>query len=267
MSRVLDDRSGRRITSPGVVTTCRAVQANDAPRCTKTCRSYLSFRRYSELARRPLLSYAVVCAAATALVAPIKPPVASGKTPVTLLSGFLGAGKTTSLSHLLSNAEGLRRVVVNDVASEHRRGPHLQVTDSSESDSGVVKLQNGCACCSLSGELNTALRSLSDSGEYDHLIVELSGVANPDTAKKNLKDALVADRGLGVELDRVVTLVDCSTFLTYFERDVLLAQEPALRETTADDEPVSKCADRKACRSCSSIKWRAQMCSSSTSSI
>ena len=153
----------------------------------------------------------------TALVVP--------STPVTLLSGFLGAGKTTCLSHLLSNSEGLRLgVVVNDVAKLNIDAALISdVAATSEGESDVIKLQNGCACCSLSGELNTALRTLSASGEYDHLIVELSGVANPDTAKGNLEEALAADSDLGVALDRVVTLVDSSTFLSYFERDVQVA--------------------------------------------
>ena len=180
---------------------------------------------------------------ATALVAP-------STTPVTLLSGFLGAGKTTCLSHLLSNAEGLRLgVVVNDVAKLNIDAALVSnAAASGKSDSDVVKLQNGCACCSLSGELNAALRTLSASGDYDQLIVELSGVANPDTAKKNLQQALDADGALGVALDRVVTLVDSSTFLSFFERDVLVAQQSELRELTADDEdevPIDKCADRK----------------------
>ena len=174
--------------------------------------------------------------------------VASSATPVTLLAGFLGAGKTTCLSHLLSNVEGVRLgMVVNDVAKLNIDAALLSnAALSSESDSDVVKLQNGCACCSLSGELNTALLKLSASGEYDHLIVELSGVANPETTKANLNEALAADGAtLGVVLDRVVTLVDSSTFLSYFERDVQVAEQPELRELSADDAPMDPCADRK----------------------
>ena len=167
-------------------------------------------------------------------------------TPVTLLSGFLGAGKTTCLSHLLSYAEGVRLgVVVNDVAKLNIDAALISNAASNERDSDVVRLQNGCACCSLSGELNTALRKLSDSGEYDQLIVELSGVANPETAKNNLNQALADDPSLGVALDQVVTLVDSSTFLSYFERDVRVADQPELRES-ASDAPINPCAERAA---------------------
>ena len=175
--------------------------------------------------------------------------VAPGATPVTVLSGFLGAGKTTCLSHLLSNADGLRLgVVVNDMAKLNIDAALISNTAaaSSESDSGVVKLQNGCACCSLSDELTTALSALSASGEYDHLIVELSGVANPATTRANLEQALAADSALGVALDRVVTLIDSSTFLSYFETDVEMARQAELREqapSAADDAPRSSCAE------------------------
>lgn len=176
-------------------------------------------------------------AASVALVKPV---------PVSLLSGFLGAGKTSCLSHLLTNAGGLRiGVVVNDVAAlnidaeliaDVAQGP------SDSSDDSIVRLQNGCACCSLADDLNNALRTLSQSGSYDHLIVELSGVAEPDLAKSNLKREVSSDDLL---LDRVVTLVDASSFLMYFDADTRMSEQPELRETDEDGNAVDECADGK----------------------
>ena len=97
------------------------------------------------------------------LSAALTAPIA---TPVTLLSGFLGAGKTTCLEHLLSNAEGSRfGVVVNDVAKLNIDAALISNAAASSESGEVIKLENGCACCNLAGELNTALRTMSASGE------------------------------------------------------------------------------------------------------
>jgi hypothetical protein len=120
--------------------------------------------------------------------------------PITVLSGFLGTGKTTLLQKMLSNKQGLKiGVIVNDVASVNIDSK-LVMRDSNSADSsnalqadGMVELQNGCACCSLSDELLTSvanLVTLSDlkeqSGEeedgtatrgggFQHIVIELSG--------------------------------------------------------------------------------------------
>jgi Ni2+-binding GTPase involved in maturation of urease and hydrogenase len=122
--------------------------------------------------------------------------------PITILSGFLGSGKTTLLQHMLSHNEGLKiAVVVNDVASVNIdsklvRGQSTAASpddgaysdaDSNESSpatpAGIVELQNGCACCSLSGELLTSVSELltlsdmrHDDEKFDHIIVEMSGM-------------------------------------------------------------------------------------------
>ena len=172
--------------------------------------------------------------------------VSPSPTPVSLLSGFLGAGKTTCLSHLLSNKQGLRvGVIVNDVA---KLNIDADLVSQTEGD-GVVRLQNGCACCDIAGELTDSLRTLGSSGEYDHILVELSGVAEPDVAKSNLRLALAKDPELGARLSRVVTLVDSSTFLSYFDTKERLGNVESLREehTHADGEDNhAACADAKA---------------------
>jgi len=143
-------------------------------------------------------------------------------TPVTLLSGFLGAGKTSCLSHILKEAGGLRLgVVVNDVA---KLNIDAALISKGAPERDVVRLQNGCACCSISDELTDALAKLGAAGEYDHIVVELSGVAEPDLVRANFKAALRANPELGVRLDRVVSLVDCSTFLSFFDTAAPLGQ-------------------------------------------
>lgn len=128
-----------------------------------------------------------------------KPPV-----PVTLLAGFLGSGKTTALKNLLENREGIKvGVIVNDVASvnidaklianpgnddysssEFATDPQTGTAIETEYG-GTVELQNGCACCSLADELLTSVQTLMDGREFDAVVVELSGVADPVAVKQN----------------------------------------------------------------------------------
>jgi G3E family GTPase len=152
--------------------------------------------------------------------------------PITVLSGFLGSGKTTLLQHLLHNQDGLRiAVVVNDVA-EVNIDSRLISSSSLRSTSraaGLVELQNGCACCSNSEELLASvaelvtlsdLRALDDDGScFDHIVVEMSGVADPKSVRAKFQEALLYDMPLmeRVRLDTMVTMVDCTTFLEHLQ--------------------------------------------------
>jgi len=143
--------------------------------------------------------------------------------PMTLLSGFLGSGKTTTLKHLLENTEGVKvGVIVNDVASVNIDAKLIS-SSSSVDDTNMVQLDNGCACCSLADELLTTVEKLlmaspSESSDgkprFDALVVELSGVADPLAIKSNWQ--MATQQGHPVtkltEVSRVVTLVDACTF-------------------------------------------------------
>jgi hypothetical protein len=135
------------------------------------------------------------------------------KVPITLLSGFLGAGKTSTLQHLLENTEGVKiGVIVNDVANVN-----IDAKLISGRTNGVVELQNGCACCSLADELLTSVETLlGDTREFDALVVELSGVADPVSVKFNWNNAKTQGHPVTEKADisQVVTLVDACTFGT-----------------------------------------------------
>ena len=153
------------------------------------------------------------------------PSQAAPKIPITLLAGFLGAGKTSALRHILTSDDHNLKigVVVNDVAEVNIDSKLItNAVMDSEANGGqkvfTVELQNGCACCSLSDELLTSIDSLlnlQDTKEpFDRIVVELSGVADPNAVVGNLEAAAidkhpVADR---VRFDNVVTLIDASTF-------------------------------------------------------
>jgi G3E family GTPase len=156
--------------------------------------------------------------------------------PITILSGFLGSGKTTLLQNMLQNKEGLKiAVVVNDVASVNidskliardSTTPSSIGSGTSSKSDGMVELQNGCACCSLSDELLTSVSELvtmSDlrlsEEQFHHIVVELSGVADPRSVRAKFQEAVMNQMPLmeRVELDTLVTLVDASMFESHFE--------------------------------------------------
>jgi G3E family GTPase len=99
----------------------------------------------------------------------------SAELDVTLLTGFLGSGKTTVLRHLLENPEGLRiAVVVNDVGAVEVDA-HL-VKDATLEQ---ISLSNGCVCCVLGDDLANQLEHLGTVGSYDAVVIEASGIADP----------------------------------------------------------------------------------------
>ncbi|MBP1923868.1 G3E family GTPase [Halorubrum alkaliphilum] len=132
---------------------------------------------------------------------------------VTILSGGLGAGKTTLLNHLLS-VGGDRydiAVLVNDVG-EMNVDAELIDTGSglSMGDGGITELSNGCICCGLQNELDQELLRLALDAEFDHLVIEASGISDPvPVAQRFVPPARAAAL---YELDTTVTVVDAAAF-------------------------------------------------------
>jgi len=148
------------------------------------------------------------------------------KVPVSILCGFLGAGKTTVIQHILKNREGMKvGVVVNDVAEANIDSEVLKFDDAD----GIVGLQNGCACCSGRDDLFARLLELVDSSgvskldrRWDRMVVECSGVAEPESIAQEL-DAM-GRRGEPVMrrlfLAGIICVVDASTFAElYYSAD------------------------------------------------
>ncbi|WP_372910481.1 GTP-binding protein [Salinigranum sp.] len=133
--------------------------------------------------------------------------------PVTILSGSLGAGKTTLLNHLLDTA-GDRdvAVLVNDMG-EINVDAELVSGRSGGAAGNVTELSNGCICCELRGDLDRAVMRLARERDFDHLVVEASGISEPGPVAKLFTRGNASARYV---VDALVTVVDARQFYDAF---------------------------------------------------
>ena len=124
--------------------------------------------------------------------------------PVLLVAGFLGAGKTTVVNHLLAHAEGRRiAAVVNDFGAVN-----IDAELIAGASDGVVSLANGCICCSLEGDLLRTLAALlRRSPRPEFIVIETSGVADPADIVRNLMDPVISREA---PLETVLCVVDAT---------------------------------------------------------
>jgi G3E family GTPase len=139
--------------------------------------------------------------------------------PVLLVTGFLGAGKTTVVNHLLAHAEGRRiAAVVNDFGTIN-----IDAELIADASDGVVSLSNGCICCSLEGDLLRTLASLlRRDPQPEFIVIETSGVADPADIVRNLMDPLIWREA---PLETVLCVVDATAMPAALNEDALLRSQ------------------------------------------
>ena len=130
------------------------------------------------------------------------------KIPVSVITGFLGSGKTTLIRHLLANANGRKlAVLVNEFGSEGVDGEILKsCADANCPEENIVELANGCICCTVADEFIPTMQSLlARQVRPDHILIETSGLALPKPLLKAFDWPEIKSR---ITVDGVIALAD-----------------------------------------------------------
>lgn len=145
----------------------------------------------------------------------------STQLPVTVLSGFLGAGKTTVLSHVLNNRQGKKvAVIVNDMSEINIDSAIVQNEVSlNRSEEKLVEMSNGCICCTLREDLLEEVTNLANDGRFDYLLIESTGISEPLPVAETFTFADESGVSLSdvANLDTMVTVVDAVNFLSDYD--------------------------------------------------
>jgi len=157
--------------------------------------------------------------------------------PVSILTGFLGAGKTSVLNHVLTESRGSRiAVVVNDFGSIN-----IDAAVIDNRGGNVISLKNGCICCDLSeGLLMTVLRLLRRQDPPEHIVVETSGVSDPVKVARTFRGSEIQNFS---SLECIVAVVDAERaptldgeMLQLARRQVAVADLAVLNKTDLVDD-------------------------------
>ncbi len=142
--------------------------------------------------------------------------------PITLLTGYLGSGKTTLINHILNNQEGYKvAVIVNDIGEVNidadliSKGGVVNQTDDS-----LVPLTNGCICCTLKVDLMQQVVDLIKTKQFDYILIEASGICEPIPIAQSITVLSESTQKYGLpkicRLDNVVSVVDALRLATEF---------------------------------------------------
>jgi len=171
------------------------------------------------------------------------------RVPCTIVTGFLGAGKTTLIRHVLANAQGRRlAVIVNEFGDVGIDGEILKgCGDAACPEDNIVELANGCLCCTVADEFVPALDAILAKDGIDHIVIETSGLALPKPLVQAFHWPAIKNR---VTVDGVVVVVDGAALAdgrVAADLDALKRQRAADSALMHDDPVEEVFEDQIAC--------------------
>jgi len=149
------------------------------------------------------------------------------KIPVTVITGFLGAGKTSLLNQLIKNYKDKKFVIIENEFGEENIDSELVANFENED---LFELSNGCICCNLNTELFLVLENLiKNNHSFNHLLIETTGIADPG----NILASFITDPGIKAkfELDSVICLIDAANAEKDLEKEDVLNKQIAISDT------------------------------------
>ena len=166
----------------------------------------------------------------------------ANRLPVTVLSGFLGAGKTTVLSHILNNREEKKvAVIVNDMSEINIDASLVEnEVTLNRSEEKLVEMSNGCICCTLREDLLIEINKLAEEKKFDYLVIESTGISEPLPVAETFtfEDEKGISLSNAANLDTMVTVVDAVNFVKDYEEAKYL-QESGESLGEDDDRSVA----------------------------
>lgn len=148
------------------------------------------------------------------------------KIPVTVITGFLGAGKTSLLNHLISCYPNKKFAIIENEFGEVNIDSELVANIKNED---IFELSNGCICCSLNDELYAVLQNLIKSDhQFNHLLIETTGIADPGSILASfITDPFIKNK---FELDSVICLVDAENASNIIDKEIVLTKQIAISD-------------------------------------
>ena len=164
------------------------------------------------------------------------------KIPATVITGFLGAGKTTIIRHLLENARGRRiALVINEFGDVGVDGEILKACGSDAcGEDDIVELANGCICCTVADDFLPAMKKLIDRDRPpEHIVIETSGLALPQPLVRAFNWPEVKSR---VTVDGVITVVDAKALSEgrFADDEEAVAQQRAADPNLDHENPIEE---------------------------